>query len=370
MKLKRLISVLLLLAMLLSCLPFSALAVETGTPDVGDVPTSEITGIMDVDSPAEPVTLALDADTAGEHYFYLSAQTTSTSQQLLIRPTKVYYDEGDSIAQALLQSGYSFADLDEQYSKFISKIQNVDGNFTYCGDFPEAVTLLEQASSIHYLYFSESTNAQMTSALQRLMQVAADYLDKPTDVQAAAKAVYDEVLAQYPGQTEEETAALAAKLSSAIQSYEDSLTSDPYSVAVEVLEACTITAVNEYGREFPASGSTLRLPAGTYTIEARADNRVASRKNVAVPDRLRARRPRRVGERPVVGVVRKAEENFLRRHLGQREFDDPPYRGQRRHRHRRAVGVAPFIRHKQHSIGIGGDGGVVVALVERSGLFA
>ena len=283
MKLKRLISALLLLAMLLSCLPLSVLAVETGTPDVSDVPTSETTEIENTDSLAAPVTLALDADTAGEHYFYLSAQTTSTSQQLLIRPTKVYYDEGDSIAQALLQSGYSFADLDEQYSKFISKIQNVDGNFTYCGDFPEAVTLLEQASSIHYLYFSESTNAQMTSALQSLMQVAADYLDKPTDVQAAAKAVYDEVLAQYPGQTEEETAALEAKLSSAIQSYEDSLTSDPYSVAVEVLEACTITAVNEYGREFPASGSTLRLPAGTYTIEARADNRVASRKNVAVP---------------------------------------------------------------------------------------
>ena len=283
MKLKRLISALLLFAMLLSCLPLTALAVETGTPDVSDVPTPDNTEVMDTDNSTELVTLALDADTAGEHYFCLSAQTTSTSQQLLIRPTKVYYDEGDSIAQALLQSGYSFADLDEQYSKFISKIQNVDGNFTYCGDFPEAVTLLEQASSIHYLYFSESTNAQMTSALQSLMQVAADYLDKPTDVQAAAKAVYDEVLAQYPGQTEEATAALVKKLSSAIQSYEDSLTSDPYSVAVEVLEACTITAVNEYGREFPASGSTLRLPAGTYTIEARADNRVASRKNVAVP---------------------------------------------------------------------------------------
>ena len=283
MKLKRLISALLLLAMLLSCLPLSVLAVETGTPDVSDVPTSETTEIENTDSLAAPVTLALDADTAGEHYFYLSAQTTSTSQQLLIRPTKVYYDEGDSIAQALLQSGYSFADLDEQYSKFISKIQNVDGNFTYCGDFPEAVTLLEQASSIHYLYFSESTNAQMTSALQSLMQVTADYLDKPADVQAAAKTAYDEVLAQYPGQTKEETAALAAKLSSAIQSYEDSLTSDPYSVAVEVLEACTITAVNEYGHEFTANNGVLWLPASTYTIEARAENRVASRKNVAVP---------------------------------------------------------------------------------------
>ena len=130
MKLKRITAALLLLAMLLSCLPLTALAVETGTPDVSDVPTPDNTEVMDTDNSTELVTLALDADTAGEHYFYLSAQTTSTSQQLLIRPTKVYYDEGDSIAQALLQSGYSFADLDEQYSKFISKIQNVDGNFT------------------------------------------------------------------------------------------------------------------------------------------------------------------------------------------------------------------------------------------------
>ena len=283
MKLKRLISALLLLAMLCSGLPFTAMAAETETPDAGDAPIPEITETADTDSPAEPVTLALEADTEGKNYFYLSAQTTRTSQQLLIRPTKVYYDADDSIAQALLHSGYSFTGLDEQYSKFISEIQNVEGNFTYCGDFPESVTLLEQASSIHYLYFSESTNAQMTPVLKSLMQVAADYLDKPADVQAAAKAAYEEALAQYPGQTEEETAALAAKLSSAIQSYEDSLTSDPYSVAVEVLEACEIKAVNEYGREFAANNGVLWLPASTYTIEARADNRVASRKNVAVP---------------------------------------------------------------------------------------
>lgn len=285
MKLKRITAALLLLAMLLSCLPLTALAVETGTPDVSDVPTPEITVVENTDSLAEPVTLAAEADTGGENYFYLSAQTTRTSQQLLIRPTKVYYDADDSIAQALLNSGYSFTDLNPQYSKFITKIQNVEGNFTFCGDFPtESVTLLEQASSIHYLYFSEETKAQMTPVLKSLMQVAADYLDKPADVQAAAKAAYDEVLAQYPGQTEEETAALAEKLSSAIQSYEDSLTKDLHNVSVTTSdENCVITALNEYGREFAASGNTLRLPEGTYTIEARAENRVASRKNVAVP---------------------------------------------------------------------------------------
>ena len=248
MKLKRLISALLLLALLLSCLSSGTLA-------------------------------AADS----ENYFYLAAQTTLTSRQLLIRPAKVCYAAGDSIAQALLNSGYSFTDLDAQYSNMITGIQNVSGNFTFCGDFPASVTLLEPASSIRYLYFSESTNAQMTPALKSLMQAAADYLDKPADVQAAAKTAYDEALAQFPGQTDAETAALADKLSSAIRNYEESL-KQLYAVTVSVLETgCEITAVNEYGREFSAAGGTLSLPAGTYTIEARAENRIASREKVAVP---------------------------------------------------------------------------------------
>ena len=248
MKCKRTIAALLLLAMLLSCLPLGVLAAEQGSGN----------------------------------YFYLSAQTTRTSRQLLIRPAKVYYAAGESIAQALLNSGYSFAGLDAQYSKMITGIQNVSGNFTFCGDFPKSVTLLEQADSIRFLYFSEDTDAQMTDALQRLMQVTADYLDKPADVQAAAKTAYDDALAKYPGQTDTETAALADELSSAIKRYEDSLT-ERYSVTVTASEPdCEITAVNEYGREFSASGNTLLLPRGTYTIAARIQNRIASRKDVTV----------------------------------------------------------------------------------------
>ena len=62
MKLKRLISALLLFAMLLSCLPFTAMAAETEAPDVGDVPTSETTEVENTNSPAEPVTLADSED--------------------------------------------------------------------------------------------------------------------------------------------------------------------------------------------------------------------------------------------------------------------------------------------------------------------
>ena len=66
---KRFISILLLLAMLLSCLPLSVLAVGTEAPEMGDIPTSEITEIADADSSAEPVTLT--DDPAG--FFYCPA---------------------------------------------------------------------------------------------------------------------------------------------------------------------------------------------------------------------------------------------------------------------------------------------------------
>ncbi len=243
MKLKRLISALLLFAMLLSCLPLSVLAVD------------------------------------GENYFYFSAETSET---LVVPPQKIPYSADQTITDALTTAGIQLTF--DPGSGFVSAINDVSGNYVYRGDFSKQESLTSAANSVKYLFFSEDNGAALDAGRMALMRVAADYLDKPTDVQAAAKAVYDEVLVQYPGQTEEETAALVKKLSSAIQSYEDGLKKDPHDVSVTVSDTdCAITAVNEYGREFPASGGTLRLPAGTYTIEARAENRVASRKNVAVP---------------------------------------------------------------------------------------
>ena len=106
MKLKRLISALLLFAMLLSCLPLTALAVETGTPDVSDVPTSEITVVENTDSLAEPVTLASNSDDS----FYLAA---TAAERVIIAPECVNYPAGQTIAQALLASGHTFDGLED-----------------------------------------------------------------------------------------------------------------------------------------------------------------------------------------------------------------------------------------------------------------
>ena len=119
MKLKRIISALLLLAMLLSCLPLTALAAETETPDVGDAPLPETTEIMDADSSAEPVTLSNNSD----GFFYLAA---TAADRVIIAPERVTYAVGQTIAQALLASGHTFDGLEDGN---VYRINGVAGEF-------------------------------------------------------------------------------------------------------------------------------------------------------------------------------------------------------------------------------------------------
>ena len=84
MKLKRIISALLLLAMLLSCLPFTAMAVE------------------------------------GENDFYFSAET---SEALLVSPRKIPYSDGQTISEALADAGISLTF--DSGSSFVTAINGV-----------------------------------------------------------------------------------------------------------------------------------------------------------------------------------------------------------------------------------------------------
>ena len=85
MKLKRITAALLLLAMLLSCLPFTAMAVE------------------------------------GENDFYFSAET---SEALLVSPRKIPYSDGQTISEALADAGISLTF--DGGSGFVSAIQGAD----------------------------------------------------------------------------------------------------------------------------------------------------------------------------------------------------------------------------------------------------
>ena len=259
MKLKRLISVLLLLAMLLSCLPFSALAVETGTPDVGDVPTSEITGIMDVDSPAEPVTLAGNSDGS----FYLAA---TAAKRVIIAPERVNYTAGQTIAQALLASGHTFEGLEDGS---VYRIDGVAGEFQRSdetGDY----SLTKQASEISFFCFVENGTAKPSEARQALIRTMADYLCEEADVRAYAKDVYDAALRQFVGISDEAASTCAAQITAKIGEYEASLRSTRLVTFSGMGADCTITAVSAYGKTYDDTEhpGTLNLPDGNYDFTA------------------------------------------------------------------------------------------------------
>ena len=90
MKLKRLISALLLLAMLLSCLPLGVSATDD------------------------------------ENSFYFSAETSKT---LVVSPQKIPYSDGQTISEALADAGISLTF--DGGSGFVTAIQGVESEYTY-----------------------------------------------------------------------------------------------------------------------------------------------------------------------------------------------------------------------------------------------
>ena len=241
MKLKRLISALLLFAMLLSCLPFTATAVD------------------------------------GENYFYFSAETSET---LVVSPQKIPYSADQTITEALTNAGIALTFDD---NRFVTAIQGTFGNYLYFGDFSSSTSMLVPANSVHFLFFTEDREASLAAGRMALMQSMADYLEEAADVKNAAADAYQAALAAYPCISDGDAATHATRLKSAIEDYKTAL-STTFDVTVTVSEAnCSVTAINEYGLEFSTDGDRLSLPRGIYTIQARAENRIASCEKVAVP---------------------------------------------------------------------------------------
>lgn len=252
---KRFVSILLLLAMLLSCLPLSVLAVETEAPEVGDVPTSEITEIADADSSAEPVTLT--DDPAG--FFYLTA---TAADRVIIAPERVTYTDGQTIAQALLASGHTFDGIEDGS---VSRIDGVAGEFQRsdeAGDY----SLTKQASEITFFCFVESGTAKPSEARQTLIRTMADYLCEDADVRAYAKDVYDAALQQLVGISDEKASTCVAQIKDKIEAYKNSLGRTTPVTFSGMGAGCTITAVSAYGKIYDDTehSGTLDLPDGSY----------------------------------------------------------------------------------------------------------
>ena len=227
---------------------------------------------------------AASAQTVTE--FVLAAQTGST---LVISPEYVTAEAGQSIAQALLASGHSFAGLD---TGMVTAIDGVSGNYTR-SDENGGYDLDAPASTIRYFCFSENPDgSQPGQGLQKLMSAMADYRRKPDDVQAAAKTAYDSALKQFVGIADGSAELLASRLNQAVADYEAILAGETYALSfLDGGEACSVennpqfvvTVENSYGKQWVDDGDgAMELPKGTYTF-CIARNGIRAQGQVTLP---------------------------------------------------------------------------------------
>ena len=186
---------------------------------------------------------------------------------VLIEPVQISYTAGQSVADALAESGYTFDGLETGY---VSAIEGKAGNFVRFYD-DGGYDLEKAASGITALVFTENEN--YSQALLQLVKSMSAYRARTDHVQnyAPAEEAYDAALKGF-GTADEATATqLKTNLDQAIKAYEALLKGTKYTVTVAAtqdgtkLTAPTITMTDSYGNVTTAKGTTLSVIAGSYT---------------------------------------------------------------------------------------------------------
>ena len=206
---------------------------------------------------------------AAENAFILVAEAGG---KLVIAPEYVSYTAGQTIEQALLASGHTFTGLE---TGMTAAIDGVAGNFTR-SDENGSYDLTASAASIGYFRFSENMDSRPSEGLQQLMTAMADYREKDSDVQAAARKEYDAARDLFVGIESDSAKTLAANLKEAVANYENTITGEHYAIrftdgGAAYSEAnypgVSITAENAYGKQWTDDGDgVLELPKGDYSF--------------------------------------------------------------------------------------------------------
>lgn len=197
--------------------------------------------------------------------------------KLVVGPEYVSYQAGQTVQQALQNSGHTFTGIE---SGMISAIDGVTAGYTR-SDENGGYDLSAQASSISFFRFSEEESSKPGANLQKLMTAMADYRTKEADVQNAALENYTSARERFAGVTEELAGTLAVQLNQAMADYESALAGEKFSVtfgdgnnrySLVDFPGVTVTAENAYGRVWPDDGDgILNLPEGSYTFHIRQD---------------------------------------------------------------------------------------------------
>ena len=224
---RRILSLILLVALLMSIQPTSVLATETAS-------------------------------------FVLVVETKSG---LVIAPVYVNYTQGQTIREALMASDHTFLGIEDDW---ITEIDGVTGNFTR-SDEHGGFNLNAPASEVKFFRFSEELDSKPSEGLQRLMTIMATYKQKTADVQAAAKEAYDMAYSQFVGLDSSSATSLAIRLEQAIADYEKIQNGQTYKITFSdgqnPYAGAAITVENPYGKVWEDDGDgVLELPTDTYTF--------------------------------------------------------------------------------------------------------
>lgn len=215
-----------------------------------------------------PTTARAEESTADRFVF-----VAETKDMLIVAPTYIYHAGGQTtVKEALGGSAYTFTGLE---SGMVTAIEDISGSFSR-SDQDGSYDFTKYASLVTHYCFSErpSSESRPTEGMMLLMTVMADYLEKDSDVQKAAKEAYDTAIKQFLTVSSDSDSArtLALTLKNAMDSYESVQNGAKHTVyfvdgSSNRYSDVTISAVNQFGKTWEDDGDgVLELPGGTYTF--------------------------------------------------------------------------------------------------------
>lgn len=211
--------------------------------------------------------------------------TAITANRTVIEPTVVRYEEGQTIQEALANSGYTFTGLEDG---FVSAIEGVEANYVRFYDGGN-FDLERPASSITAMVFS--VREVYSENLLILVKAMAAYGQMENNVQdyPPAQAAYAAALKGIRSADSDTARLLLDNLSAAIDAYAGLLGGEKYTVAFSVsqegvaLPGCSITMTDAYGNVTKAEGLHISVIAGEYSFEVSDGGVNRTQGSIAVP---------------------------------------------------------------------------------------
>ena len=197
--------------------------------------------------------------------------TVSTANSMVIEPERIPYTSGQTIKEALLASGHTFTQLEEQ--DYIGAVDDVAGNYIILYD-GGGYAVSAPASSITAMRIGVTkANPENQEDMLNLVRRMAEYRYMENHVQnyPDAQEAYKLCLNALRGDGSN-AAANQKKLDDAIAAYEAILAGKKYAVTVSptkdgvAVENPVFTMTDAYGNVTEVNGTAMRVIAGDYTF--------------------------------------------------------------------------------------------------------